>query len=452
MTQRSRQQRSTGRPGFFSVLICLLLSACAASQPGTIRDLEVLPQDAGAYLQNSQAVFIAADRQAVLYQDFLARFFGPWQRQTPKYGAGEVFSGFRRYGSRRIFGETNLPLSPDWIEAMAREADMPAYPSRRLPAIAVVHAAMRVFPTHKPVFFDPASPGQGFPFDQMQNSLVAAGTPLLVTHASRSGEWALVETEWAAGWVRWPEIALAAPDFVRAYETAPLVGFWADGVPVVSRDGRFLVSGRVGMALPLADGPESGADRMVRVPVRDHLGRARILEAAVSGRDVQPLPFAATRENAVRLLNALMGQPYGWGGLYENRDCSALIQDILASFGVLLPRNSKDQAGAGRFVALEGMEGPEKERRVRQQGVPLLTILYMPGHVMLYLGQDPVSGRVVVCHAMWGLKTVRPFPQSPGRWVVGRTVITSLEPGKELSRVRPGCLLVDRLTGMVLLD
>ena len=432
--------------------ICLVISACGASRPGTIRDLEVLPQDAACYLNDLQEPFISPERQAVLYADFRRRFFGPWHRQVPRFGAGEVFSGFRRYGSRRIYGETNLPLPPDWIEAMAREADVSGYPSRRLPAVAVVHAAMRTFPTEKPVFLDPSSPGRGFPFDMLQNSLVPAGTPLLITHVSRSGEWALVETDWAAGWVRWPQIALADPGFISASEEKPLAGFWADKSPVVSRDGRFLVSGRVGMALGLVDDPGSGDHCTVCVPVRDHLGRARLQEALVDRRNVCRLPFPATRKNAVRLLNALMGQNYGWGGLYENRDCSALIQDTLAPFGLFLPRNSKEQAAAGRFVSFEGMDGPQKERCIRQQGVALLTILYMPGHVMLYLGQDPACKRAVACHAMWGLKTLGPFPEGPGRWVVGRTVITSLEAGRERSDLAPGGLLLDKLAGMVRLD
>jgi cell wall-associated NlpC family hydrolase len=148
-----------------------------------------------------------------------------------------------------------------------------------------------------------------------------------------------------------------------------------------------------------------------------------------------------------------MGQNYGWGGLYENRDCSALIQDVFAGFGLALPRNSRDQAGAGRWVSLEGLTGRQKEEGILREGKPLQTILYMPGHVMLYLGRDPVSGRAVACHAVWGLRTMGWFQRQPGREVLGKVVITSLEPGRELlTLVRPDGLLLERLTGMVLLD
>jgi cell wall-associated NlpC family hydrolase len=418
-----------------------------------IRDLSELPQDAGHYLRDAPPTFIAPERQARRYQEFRDHFFAPWHRDLPRHAAHEVFSGFRRHAERPLYGENNLPLPPDWIEAMARQANRPAYPALHLPAIAVVHAAMRVFPTHKPAFLNPSRPGKGFPFDVLQNSLVTAGTPLLVTHCSRDGQWALVETDWAAGWVRWPEIARVDRDFIAAYTASPLAGFWADQVPVKDLDGRFLIAGRVGMALPLAAGKETSDHRVLHVPVRDHLGWARLLEATAPLQAVHPLPFPATRENGARVINALLGQTYGWGGLYENRDCSAFIQDVMAAFGLWLPRNSRDQAGAGRWISLEGLSRRDRERLIQEAGEPLLTILYMPGHVMLYLGRDPASGRPVIGHSMWGIRTVRLFEKGTGRWVIGKTVITSLAPGREFFPFGwPDRLLLDKLTGMVRLD
>jgi cell wall-associated NlpC family hydrolase len=148
-----------------------------------------------------------------------------------------------------------------------------------------------------------------------------------------------------------------------------------------------------------------------------------------------------------------MGQTYGWGGLYENRDCSALIQDVFAGFGLPLPRNSKDQADFGENISLKELSGPEKQSLIRTQGVPLQTLLYMPGHIMLYLGPDPASDQPVICHAMWGVTTRPPLSIRAGRLVVGRTVITTLEPGKEqFPLVQPKDLLVEKLTRMVLLN
>jgi hypothetical protein len=118
-----------------------------------------------------------------------------------------------------------------------------------------------------------------------------------------------------------------------------------------------------------------------------------------------------------------------------------------------LPRNSKDQADAGENISLEGLSGPEKQALIRKQGIPMQTLLYMPGHIMLYLGPDPASDQPVIYHAMWGITTRPPFSTRTGRLVVGCTVITTLAPGKEqFPLVQPQDLLVEKLTRMVLLN
>jgi hypothetical protein len=287
----------------------------------------------------------------------------------------------------------------------------------------------------------------------MQNSLVPAGTPVLVTHESKDRLWALVETDWVAGWVRQQEIAAVDETFMADYSAHPLAGFRADQVPVIPEDSVPVFSGRVGMALPMK-GPASDTGFVtVLAPVRNHLGNAELLDAGVPDHGIQRLPFPATPDNFAGILNALMGQTYGWGGLYENRDCSALIQDVFAGFGLPLPRNSKDQADFGENISLKELSGPEKQSLIRTQGVPLQTLLYMPGHIMLYLGPDPASDQPVICHAMWGVTTRPPLSIRAGRLVVGRTVITTLEPGKEqFPLVQPKDLLVEKLTRMVLLN
>ncbi len=451
--RRPLRNRSSSVRLWPCVLVALCVSACTMRTLGTLEDLASLPQDAGYYRSGPEEVLIEPERQSRLTRSALARFYEPWDRTTPRHAAEEVFRGLERYRTRRAYGENNLPLSSGWLEAMRRQSRVSAYPGAHVPAITVVHASMRVLPTHKPVFHDPPRTVGGFPLDRMQNTLVPAGTPLLITHWSLDGQWALCETEWAAGWIRWRDVARVDRAFMASYRSAPLAGFLEDHVPVLSRCGRFLLAGRVGMALPLAGDADKGGQRIVRVPVRDPMGQAGLVDGVVNETACRAWPFPATTSVFVRVLNALLGQRYGWGGVYENRDCSALMRDVFAGFGVFLPRNSKDQGREGRVVPLEGMKTHEKERTILTRGKSFLTLLYMPGHVMLYLGQDPVSGRAVAFHAMWGLRTVRLFHRDPGRWVIGRTVITSLEPGKEgFPPVPSSGLILEQLTAMALLD
>ena len=38
-----------------------------------------------------------------------------------------------------------------------------------------------------------------------------------------------------------------------------------------------------------------------------------------------------------------LGERYGWGHSYNARDCSGFVSEVYRSFGVQLPRNTRDQ-------------------------------------------------------------------------------------------------------------
>ena len=87
----------------------------------------------------------------------------------------------------------------------------------------------------------------------------------------------------------------------------------------------------------------------------------------------------------------------------------------------------------------------QKETMVINNATPYLTLLWLPGHIMLYIVEK--DGDPLVFHNIWGLRTT----DSLGRKVIGRSVITTLEPGKSLPNLEPGKTLLKRVKGMTLL-
>ncbi|HEX9933657.1 MAG TPA: NlpC/P60 family protein, partial [bacterium] len=139
--------------------------------------------------------------------------------------------------------------------------------------------------------------------------------------------------------------------------------------------------------------------------------------------------------------------PYGWGGMYQNRDCSATIRDLFIPFGILLPRNGNHQAEEGFGAVDLGMLDPaEKEKTVIQKGIPFLTLLWFKGHIMLYIGHE--RGRALAFHNLWGIRT-RTRSGEEGRYIVGEAVVTTLSPGKGLRRADPDGDLLRRIQKMV---
>lgn len=432
------------------VLLCSLLAGCVAgpAKQGPIRDLLELPQDPAAYLDPATAELplIPPAQSQALAQDFLKAHFSPWHRSWPAFDGAKVFAELETYDSSRMYGETRQLRPEAWLQGLRRLSAVDSYPNARLRALSVVNTSMRVLPTAEPAFQDFNAAGEGYPFDYLQNTAVWAQTPLFVSHYSADKAWALCESRAVYGWVPVRDIALVDDAFVQSFEQAEQLTFTADRVPLHDDFGQFRFEGRVGMLLPLI-GREDGAFQVL-VGVRDAQGRAGLASSSVPQDAAADFPLAPTPANLALLSRGLMGQPYGWGGMYGHRDCSSMVQDLFTALGVALPRNSSQQAKAGRYLSLEGLSDKAKAERIVAQGLPWRTLLWKSGHIMLYIGQ--YQGRPMILHTTWGVKT-KAWGRE-GRRFIGATVITTLTPGWELGDLdRPDGLLLHKLRGMTFL-
>ncbi|MEG2005723.1 MAG: NlpC/P60 family protein, partial [Bilophila sp.] len=187
-----------------------------------------------------------------------------------------------------------------------------------------------------------------------------------------------------------------------------------DNVPLRDGFGRFVAMGNLGVLLPVEEASAATLD--VLVPVRDVNGRAQTVSVRVSTADAALRPLPLTSAAVARLGNGMMGQLYGWGGGFGDRDCSLMLRDLFIPFGLWLPRNSASQAKAWDFVDFRQQDLAEKEKSILREGVPFATLLWLRGHITLYLGE--YQGRAVMFHDMWGIRTQH--RGEDGRYIIGR--------------------------------
>jgi hypothetical protein len=414
--------------------------------PGLLAEVVLdVPQRASQAVPVSDQPLLAPAAQAAMHGRALERFFAPWRQTRASLSASEISWGVRSLGSKQGYAENLQPYPQDrWVHIVALQ-DLPNYPSLRLAAITVRNTALRVLPSSRPFFLDPAQPGEGFPFDYFQNTALWLGTPVFITHASLDRAWYYVETAFANGWVRGEDVALTDRHFCAQYESKSMVALRRDEVPLVGQ-GMFLGQTHIGAIFPLLFRSAHGFT--VRVPVRDGTGQARMVPAELGYPLASLMPLPLTSRVVAELADAMSGQLYGWGGMFENRDCSSTMRDLFLPFGVWLPRNSSQQAKmGGELISLEGLDAQSKLFAIRSQGKAFASLISLPGHVGLYLGTDG-RGDPLMLHNLWGVRTALP-DGGEGRAVVGRLVISTLRPGEERDDVRRNGFL-DKVRGLTL--
>jgi hypothetical protein len=432
-------------PVWLALVGLALAAACAGPLPEPA-DLTRLPQDAAATLARTPGADwrLGPGAQDRLARDYRRRRLSCWLSPDASFTAGQVRLLAAPVAESPGFGAHGRRHGPDWLAGLWRRAALERYPNAGWPGLTTRRADLRVLPTSRPDYAArPGRPG-GYPFDRLQQTALAADTPVWVHHHSREGGWLWVETPAAWGWLPADSAARLTPEQVRELAAAPWAAATGEEIPLVARPGGFLHSASLGQLMPLA-GREPGAFTVLAA-ARGARGWAELLPARLPAGRAALWPLRLTPANLARLADRLMGQPYGWGGLYGWRDCSATMRDLFAAFGLWLPRNSGDQARSGPRLELAGLAPAAKLAAIRRQGVPWLSLLWMPGHVMLYLGAP--DGEPLVLHSAWGVRTWSLW-SGEGRALISRTAITTLRPGRELPQAAGS--LLERVEALVFL-
>jgi hypothetical protein len=241
--------------------------------------------------------------------------------------------------------------------------------------------------------------------------------------------------------------AYVTDDQCRDFEKRDQVAVIRESVPVIDSSGQFLWHARVGMIAPIVDVIPEGF--RIRVLKRGANGDAVSDWAVAKNTEYGRKPLPLTPENIASIGTQLMGQSYGWGDLFGNRDCSSMIQSLFIPFGVWLPRNSSDQGRfGGYFFDFKSLSPKDKEKMIMTNAVPFMTLLWLRGHIMVYVGNQ--DGRALAFHNIWGIRT-QTADGKEDRHLIGKALITTLTPGETVPSSDPDGELLNRLEGMTIL-
>lgn len=399
-----------------------------------VSDLDHYPQTMTPYVN------LNSSNQTTMYEvqkHFDENYYRPWSYQAAPICVKEAAWPISAF--RAGFGSNLKPLPTSWFTEMETQSNFQAFSTLNQYAIATKWMSMRVFPTANPLYKNPQRAGDGYPFDLLQNSSVSFNEPLFISHTSLDGAWVYVFTNNASGWVEVNGVVPLNTEQIEILKRKEKLFITDDKIPLRNNDKRFVAYSRIGMVLPLSD----ETNENYKALYVDNSGNIRELfipkESAHIGSSL------INKDELMKLGTHLLRNTYGWGGMFEERDCSSMIRDFVTPFGIWLPRNSAQQAKKGEVISFKDLNNSQKIALIKEKGIPFETILYKKGHVLLYVGTYEES--VMVMHNIWGIRT-KDKDGLKGRVIVGRAVISTLELGADVENFDSSNMLLSTLVSM----
>lgn len=324
--------------------------------------------------------------------------------------------------------------APDLLAALALD-QVPADVTPRF-AVAVRRADLRTYPTNLPGRLKPGDTD----IDRFQESALFPGTPVAVLHETRDRTWAFVMAPHYAAWVVADALAMGDRATVFGYQagaTRMVTGPTVRTVATVLTPALSDVVLDMGVAVPEEPdwpltAPVNGQGTLgaivVRLPSRDATGRLALLPALLPrSADTHAGPLPVSRANLLRQAFKFLGERYCWGHGGSGRDCSGFVGECHRSLGLVLPRDSKDQAACtGSFRRTELPAGADRAARLEAlAGLLPGDLIHVPGHVMMFIGADEHGPWIIHdSHAA----TVRGPDGTPVRVPTNSVVVCPLEP------------------------
>jgi cell wall-associated NlpC family hydrolase len=340
--------------------------------------------------------------------------------------------------TRALYDETGKEGSSRALDRLVNGLDLNRIPQTQVTRYGMVvqRADLRTFPTHLRVYSSPDDRN----LDRFQESALFPGTPVVVVHESRDREWLFVVSRTYAAWIDKDAVAFGEKEdiFAHARRTPYVVVTGATVRTVHARQEPRVseVQLDMGVRLPLVQAlPEDGLvngqhpyfGHAVELPVRNEDGTLSFAPALIpASADVATDYLPLTRANLLQQAFKFLGERYGWGHSFNSRDCSGFVSEVYRSFGVLLPRNTRDQAISPALNRIEldpAMPHADRVKLLRETQVG--DLIYIPGHVMMVIGHE--NGEPYVIHDTAGMS----YRQDDGtlrRLVLQGVVVTPLLP------------------------
>ncbi len=331
--------------------------------------------------------------------------------ETRRTGSGIRSALQSEYGTiskRKLFDSRNRPIPASFFSnEILPNLNLDAIPnSIRIEwGVAARQTHVRALPTAKKMI----EGVDDIEFDQLQFSQIKLWTPVAIYHRSADGAWVYLQAPYVRGWARSRDISIfdSRDEIKKLVRDGPFLVVLDESVPVCLRPdcgpraAGDNVYARASMGTILPRMGREGNHYSVQLPLRSASGKVSLRTGYVStASDVAPQFPAYTQRNIISQAFKLLSARYGWGGMYDGRDCSGFLHDVYLSLGVNMPRASARQGIIGTQMGVFKTFEHLREKLITiKHATPGIAIFRMPMHMMIYLGEE--NGQHYIIHSTW---------------------------------------------------
>ncbi len=411
-----------------------------------IADMKNIPQDPAYYSKQVKAM--SPKKQNQLDKKYNKKYFSPWSLKRVDKSSAQITWPFRAVTKQVIYNTNHKVIKKSVYMNWIKNSNYKKLNTVAQYAITTRHCNLHAFPMSRAFYRNPKKAGEGFPFDYNQNSSYHINTPLFLSHYSVDKKWAFVRGSTAYGWIHISSIAIVDKKFMKQFKNDDYSIVVRDNLKLKSENSSLSIV-KIGSIFPISE-YRSVDKNNTKIKKQAYLfatrmsnGKAKLNRATASNPNIiAKKPIAFTPHNVAMITKQFYNEPYGWGGLLETRDCSSMTKDYLSVFGMFVRRNSGKQAKDGKYINIKGYKKAQKKKRILSKAKPFRSLLFVPGHIVLYLGE--YKNEPVIMHTYWGVRL-----KNGSKYILARTVITTTEPGKELKSIKERSKLIHTLKGVV---
>ena len=278
--------------------------------------------------------------------------------------------------------------------------------------MVVKRTDLRSFPTSDAIF---KTPDDTY-LDRFQETALFPTEAVAVLHQSLDQIWYFVVSYNYSGWAKKTNIAIGDKKTIFEYKNSEsFLVVTGDKVFTTFNPNRDKVSNvqlDMGTRLTLVnqahiptslDGQNTYTSHVIKLPTRSREGKLEFASALISrNKDVHIgyLPF--TERNILDQSFKFLGERYGWGHSFNARDCTGFVGDVYKSFGILMPRNTGQQAQSKQGQNIHFSENASANEKLASiESLEVGDLIYIPGHVMMFLGMQ--DEKPFIIHDVSGL-------------------------------------------------